>query len=137
MSLRDVLLRQSDTVRAITARYGATNLRLFGSAIRGDERPDNDIDLLVDLAENRGFRDYLTLVEELESLLGRRVEVPKTVSIKSRTRSSGKGVSVINRQKKMAPSSAKAAISGSMRCGKSPAAIPREISSMVGLRAAA
>jgi hypothetical protein len=38
-----------------------------------DERPDSDIDLLVDLAENRGFRDYLALVEELESLLGRRV----------------------------------------------------------------
>src|SRR6516165_9166180 len=62
---------------------------------------------------------------------------PKTVSIKSGTRSSGNGVFVINRQKKMAPSSAKAAISGSMRSGKSPVAIPREINSMVGLRASA
>jgi uncharacterized protein len=35
----------------------------------------SDIDLLVDLAENRGFRDYLALVEELESLLGQRLEV--------------------------------------------------------------
>ena len=75
MSLREELLRQSDTLRAIAAKYGATNLRLFGSAIRGDERPDSDIDLLVDLAENRGFRDYLGLVEELESLLGRRVDI--------------------------------------------------------------
>jgi len=75
MSLREELLRQSDTVRAIAAKHGATNLRLFGSAIRGDERPDSAIDLLVDLAENRGFRDYLGLVDELESLLGRRVEV--------------------------------------------------------------
>ena len=75
MSLREELFRQRDTVRAIAAKHGATNLRLFGSAIRGDERTDSDIDLLVDLAENRGFRDYLALVEELESLLGRRVEV--------------------------------------------------------------
>jgi uncharacterized protein len=75
MSLREELFRQRDTVRAIAAKHGATNLRLFGSAIRGDERLDSDIDLLVDLAENRGFRDYLALVEELESLLGRRVEV--------------------------------------------------------------
>ena len=75
MSLREELFRQRDTVRAIAAKHGATNLRLFGSAIRGDERPDSDIDLLVDLAENRGFRDYLGLVDELESLLGRRVEV--------------------------------------------------------------
>ena len=75
MSLREELLRQRDTVRAVAAKHGATNLRLFGSVIRGDERPDSDIDLLVDLAENRGFRDYLALVEELQSLLGRRVEV--------------------------------------------------------------
>ena len=75
MSLREELFRQRDTVRAFAAKHGATNLRLFGSAIRGDECPDSDIDLLVDLAENRGFRDYLALVEELESLLGRRVEV--------------------------------------------------------------
>ena len=75
MSLREELFRQRDTVRAIAAKHGATNLRLFGSVIRGDERPDSDIDLLVDLAENRGFRDYLALVEELQSLLGRRVEV--------------------------------------------------------------
>jgi len=75
MSLREELFRQRDTVRAIAAKHGATNLRLFGSAVRGEERADSDIDLLVDLAENRGFRDYLTLVEELESLLGRRVEV--------------------------------------------------------------
>jgi predicted nucleotidyltransferase len=75
MSLREELLRQRDTVRAIAAKHGATNLRLFGSVILGDERPDSDIDLLVDLAENRGFRDYLALIEELESLLGRRVEV--------------------------------------------------------------
>ena len=75
MSLREELFRQRDAVRAIAAKHGATNLRLFGSAIRGDERPDSDIDLLIDLAENRGFRDYLELVEELEGLLGRRVEV--------------------------------------------------------------
>jgi uncharacterized protein len=75
VSLREELLRQRDTVHAIAAKHGATNVRLFGSAIRGDERPDSDIDLLIDLAENRGFGDYLALVEELESLLGRRVEV--------------------------------------------------------------
>src|SRR6266700_161494 len=60
---------------------------------------------------------------------------PKTVSIKSRTRSPGNGVFVINRQKKMAPSSAKAAVSGSVRGGKSLVAIPFEINSMRGLRA--
>ena len=60
---------------------------------------------------------------------------PKTVSTKSRTRASGNGVFVISRQKKMAPSSAKAPVSGSMRGGKSRVAIPLEINSTSGLRA--
>jgi predicted nucleotidyltransferase len=75
MSLREELYRQRDAIRAIAARHGASNLRLFGSVIRGEERPDSDIDLLADLAEDRGFGDYLALVEELEQLLGRRVDL--------------------------------------------------------------
>jgi predicted nucleotidyltransferase len=73
--LRDELYRQRDTIRQIAARHGASNLRVFGSVARGEERPDSDVDLLVDLAEDRGFRDYLALAEELEGLLHRRVDL--------------------------------------------------------------
>ena len=75
MSVRDDLYRQRDTVRAIAARHGGSNLRVFGSVVRGEERPGSDVDLLVDLAEGRGFDDYLAIVEELEGLLGRRVDL--------------------------------------------------------------
>lgn len=60
---------------AIAARHGASNLRLFGSVARREEREDSDIDLLVDMAEDRGFDDYLALVEELEAILARRVDL--------------------------------------------------------------
>ena len=75
MALRDELHRRRDDILAIAARHGASNLRLFGSVARGEERADSDIDLLVDLADDRGFDDYLALVDELESLFARRVEV--------------------------------------------------------------
>ncbi|HKO06438.1 MAG TPA: nucleotidyltransferase family protein [Alphaproteobacteria bacterium] len=75
MALRDDLHRRRDALIAIAARHGASNLRLFGSALRGEERADSDIDLLVDLAEDRGFDDYLALVEEMEAVLARRVDV--------------------------------------------------------------
>jgi predicted nucleotidyltransferase len=75
MPLRDELHRRREAVLAIAAKHGASNLRLFGSAVRAEERPDSDVDLLVDMAENRGFADYLALVEELEALLARRVDV--------------------------------------------------------------
>lgn len=75
MPLRDDLRLRRDTLRQIADRHGASNLRLFGSVARGEERPDSDIDLLIDLAEDRGFGDYLALAEELESLLHRKVDL--------------------------------------------------------------
>jgi uncharacterized protein len=58
MSLREEL-HHRDAIGAIAAKHGASNVRLFGSVIRGDEHPDSDIDLLIDRDENRGFADYL------------------------------------------------------------------------------
>ena len=73
MPLRDDLHRRRDRLMAIA--HGASNLRLFGSVSRGEEGTNCDIDLLVDMAEDRGFSDYLGLVEELEGALERRVDV--------------------------------------------------------------
>jgi uncharacterized protein len=75
MSLRDDLYSHRDMLHQIATRYGASNLRLFGSVARGEERPDSDIDLLIDLADDRGFGDYLALAEELEALLQRKVDL--------------------------------------------------------------
>jgi predicted nucleotidyltransferase len=75
MPLRDDLYRRRDMLNQIAARHGASNIRLFGSVARGEERPDSDIDLLIDLAEDRGFGDYLALAEELETLLHRKVDL--------------------------------------------------------------
>lgn len=75
MTLLEDLHSRRALLLAIAARHGASNVRLFGSVLRQEERPDSDIDLLIDMAEDRGFGDYLALVEELESVLFRRVDV--------------------------------------------------------------
>ena len=75
MSLRDDTQRQRGTLPGIAGRYGASNLRLFGSVARGEERPDSDVDLLIDLGPERGVSDYLGLAEEREALLHRRVDL--------------------------------------------------------------
>jgi predicted nucleotidyltransferase len=75
MSLRDDLHSRRDELLAIAARHGASNLRLFGSVVRDEQRADSDVDLLIDMADGRGFSDYLALVEELERALARRVDV--------------------------------------------------------------
>jgi predicted nucleotidyltransferase len=42
---------------AIASRHHASRVRLFGSAARGDDRPDSDIDLLVDFDEGSSLFD--------------------------------------------------------------------------------
>ena len=73
--MRDTLTRRRNDLLAAAARHGATNLRLFGSVARGDDGPDSDVDLLIDLAPDRGWADYLALAEDLERILGRRVDL--------------------------------------------------------------
>lgn len=73
--LRRLVERKRGEIEALAARRGAHNVRLFGSVARGDAGPESDIDLLVDLEQGRSVLDLGGLVEDLRSLLGRRVDV--------------------------------------------------------------
>ena len=50
-------------------------MRVFGSFSRGEARPDSDLDLLVDMEEGRTLLDRIALLQDLEDLLARRVDV--------------------------------------------------------------
>jgi predicted nucleotidyltransferase len=64
-----------DRILSIAARHGARNVRVFGSVVRGDARPDSDVDFLVEMGEDRSLLDHVGLVQDLEDLLGRKVDV--------------------------------------------------------------
>ena len=59
----------------LAARHGVRNVRVFGSTARGDVRSNSDLDLLVDVEPGRTLLDVIALEQDLEQLLGRRVEV--------------------------------------------------------------
>jgi uncharacterized protein len=75
MNMAGAIRERRDEILRITARHGAGNVRLFGSAARGEDTPDSDIDLLVDVtgATTPWFPGSLTA--DLEELLGKRVQV--------------------------------------------------------------
>jgi predicted nucleotidyltransferase len=50
MSLRETLADRRADLVAAARRHGASNLRVFGSVARRDERADSDVDLMIDLA---------------------------------------------------------------------------------------
>ncbi len=59
----------------LATRHGARNVRVFGSIARGEDRPDSDVDLLVDVEPGRSLLDVIALEQDLEALLGRPVDV--------------------------------------------------------------
>jgi uncharacterized protein len=64
-----------DEILRVAGRHGAGNIRLFGSAARGEDTPDSDIDLLVDVTGVTSPWFPGSLTAELEELLGKRVQV--------------------------------------------------------------
>jgi len=67
--------QQRQTVLCIAAKYGAHNVRVFGSMSRGEETDCSDLDLLVDLEPSRSLLDQVGLKQELEQFLQRNVDV--------------------------------------------------------------
>lgn len=75
MALSELLQQKREEILRICAKHGARNVRVFGSALRGEDREDSDVDLLVDFEPGRSLLDHASLVLELEELLGRKADV--------------------------------------------------------------
>ena len=75
MAIRQVLEARRDDILKIAAKHGAYNVRVFGSVARGEERPDSDVDLLVDVGTTTSSWFPAGLILDLEQILGRQVEV--------------------------------------------------------------
>jgi predicted nucleotidyltransferase len=75
MDIMNLLKSKRETILEIAARHGATNVRLFGSAARGEAGEQSDIDFLVDVGPGRTSFFPGGLLADLEELLGCKVDV--------------------------------------------------------------
>ena len=64
------LEQHRDTIRQLAARYRTANPRVFGSAIKGADKEDSDLDLLVDTLPGVTLFDLGGLQVDLEELIG-------------------------------------------------------------------
>ena len=70
-----VLEMKRIAVREAVGRFRTANPRVFGSVLYGTDREGSDIDLLVDALPGATLFDLGGLQDELESLLGLRVDL--------------------------------------------------------------
>lgn len=74
--LLDQLRTQKEAINAAGREFGARRIRVFGSVARRQERPDSDIDFLVDLPHGYDlFRQRLALQQRLAEITGHHPDV--------------------------------------------------------------
>ena len=71
---------------SLLENYAVRRMALFGSFSRGEERPDSDIDLLVDLPASVSLLGFIELKEHIEAKLKRKVDLVEYSLLKPRIR---------------------------------------------------
>ncbi|RJP56251.1 MAG: hypothetical protein C4549_06810 [Deltaproteobacteria bacterium] len=75
MELEKSLRLKRNDILLLASRHGAKNVRIFGSAARGEAVQESDVDFLVKMEDGRSLLDLSALVADLQDILGRRVDV--------------------------------------------------------------
>ena len=74
----DILNRHRPELSAM----GVKSLKLFGSVVRGEVRPESDIDILVEFSRPIGLLAFVRLKQRLAELLGRPVDLVTPEALK-------------------------------------------------------
>jgi len=75
MGILEAIREKREEILRLAAKHGASEVRVFGSVVRGEADSDSDVDFLVTFEQGRSLIDHVALVQDLEDLLGTRVDV--------------------------------------------------------------
>lgn len=75
MLLNSLISKKREDIIRLGFNHGVKNIRIFGSAARGEAKDISDVDFLVDFDDSRSLFDLIAFKNDLEELLGRKVDV--------------------------------------------------------------
>jgi predicted nucleotidyltransferase len=84
MTLKQLVIDQKPNIQNIAKKYGAYNIRLFGSVAKGVEHSNSDVDILVNMEKGRTIFDLGGLLMELQILLNHKVDVVTEAGLRKR-----------------------------------------------------
>jgi hypothetical protein len=86
MTHQELLKQKHAEILRIASRYGAFTIRVIGSVARTQADENSDIDFLVEMEPGRSLFDLGGMQSELETALGRPVDVVTEKGLKARIR---------------------------------------------------
>jgi len=84
MITRETIHGKREAILEIARRYGAHDVRIFGSVARGDATADSDLDIVVRFDPDRSLLDHGGLLMDLRELLGVKVDVVSEGALQGR-----------------------------------------------------
>ena len=84
--VRDDILENLRQHVTVIKTHGVARLALFGSCVRGEDRPDSDVDILVEFNDTVSIFKFLEVKEYLEEILGRSVDLVMQRALKPQLR---------------------------------------------------
>jgi predicted nucleotidyltransferase len=81
MNISQLIKQQRSQILEIAQGHGARNVRLFGSVARGETTETSDLDLLIEMEAGRNLLDVIAIKQDLEDLLGCKVDVVTEAAI--------------------------------------------------------
>lgn len=80
-TLQEIIEILNERKKYLNKKFKIKKIRIFGSYARGEQRETSDIDLIVDFEEVPTFIELMEIQEELEKLLGVKVDLLTKESI--------------------------------------------------------
>ena len=87
MNSQEIIARLQENEPALRAR-GVTHAALFGSRARGDNRPNSDIDIMIEIAPDApvGVWEYVAITQYISDLFPARVDVANRAKLRALVR---------------------------------------------------
>ena len=70
-----------EKIARILKNQGAIKIAVFGSYVRGEERPESDIDIIVEFSERKSLLELVRIERQLSEVLGIKVDLLTEKSI--------------------------------------------------------
>jgi predicted nucleotidyltransferase len=84
LTLPDILATLRQHKPKLQNRYGIRRLAVFGAYVRGEQQPDSDIDILVELGDKPLGMAYFSLVRDIAALFPYKTDIVSKAALKPR-----------------------------------------------------